>query len=153
MFLMSIVYSIYLIGPSALVGCIVIFCFYPIMGFIASMSSFLRLKVVTITDKRVTMMSEIVNSIRLIKMYAWEQPFIQRIDKLRKEEIKNLRKAAMLSSATSTISPSITIVAGFATFLTMTMAGVELNITTAFTVLSIFNTLQVAGKQFIDFQY
>ena len=89
------------------------------------------------------MMSEIINSMRLIKMYAWEQPFTQRIDNLRKDEVKNLRKAAFLQSLTSTISPSITIVAGFATFLTMTLAGVDLVTTKAFTILSIFNAMQV----------
>ena len=103
----------------------------------------LRLKVVTITDKRVTMMSEIINSMRLIKMYAWEQPFTQRIDKLREGEIHNLKKSALILSVTSTISPSITIIAGFATFLTMTLAGVELVTTEAFTILSIFNAMQV----------
>ena len=76
-------------------------------------------------------------------MYAWEQPFIKRIDKLREGEIENLKKAALLMSLISTISPSITIVAGFATFLTMTLAGVELVTTEAFTILSIFNAMQV----------
>ena len=77
MFIMSIVYSIYLVGPSALVGSIVTLLFYPIMGVIASATAKLRLKVVTITDKRVTMMGEIINSMRLIKMYAWEIPFMK----------------------------------------------------------------------------
>ena len=31
MFLLSISYTIYLIGPSAIVGFVVIFCFYPVM--------------------------------------------------------------------------------------------------------------------------
>ena len=76
-------------------------------------------------------------------MYAWEQPFTQRIDNLRNEEVKNLKKAALLQSLSSTISPSITIIAGFATFLTMTLAGVDLVTTEAFTMLSIFNAMQV----------
>ena len=123
MFLMSIVYTTYLVGPSALVGSLVILLFYPIMGVIAALTAILRLKVVTLTDKRVTMMGEIINSMRLIKMYAWEIPFIQRVEEVRKKEIKELRKSALMQSLSSTISPSITIVAGFATFLTMTLAG------------------------------
>jgi hypothetical protein len=47
----------------------------------------------------------------------------QRVEVLRKAEIKELRKSALLGAVTSTISPSITIVAAFATFLTMTLAG------------------------------
>ena len=68
MFIMSITYTIYLVGPyvpphhpptlpqvgpSALVGSLVILLFYPIMGVIAAVSATLRLRVVTITDKRV----------------------------------------------------------------------------------------------------
>ena len=148
MFLMSISYTIYLIGPSAIVGFVVILCFYPIMAFVSALSSVLRLKVVTVTDKRVTMMSEIINSMRLIKMYAWEHPFIQRIDDLRKTEVHHLKHAALLMSLSSTISPSITIVGGFATFLTMTLAGVDLFTTEAFTILSIFNAMQVGLEEY-----
>ena len=142
-FIMSISYTIYLVGPSAIVGFVVILFLNPIMVKIGTLSSLLRLKVVAITDKRVAMMSEIINAMRLIKMYAWEQPFKQRIDKLRKDEIKQLRKAALLPSISSTISSAITIIAGFATFLTMTMAGVDLGTKEAFTVLSVLTSMQV----------
>ena len=64
------------------------------------------------------------------------------MEKLRKDEIKALRMSALLSAITTTVSPSITIVAGFATFITMTLAGVELATSEAFTILSIFNAMQ-----------
>ena len=142
MFIMSIVYSIYLVGPSALVGSIVILLFYPIMGVIASATAKLRLKVVTITDKRVTMMGEIINSMRLIKMYAWEKPFMERILQLKRAEMRELRSAGLLSSITLTLSPSTSVVAPFFILLTMSLAGLELDTTQAFSVVSIFNALQ-----------
>ena len=40
------------------------------------------------SDKRVALMNEILNSIRLIKMYAWEEPFIEKIKGLRSVEIR-----------------------------------------------------------------
>ena len=64
------------------------------------------------------------------------------MEKLRKDEIKALRMSALLSAITTTVSPSITIVAGFATFITMTLAGVDLLSAEAFTILSIFNAMQ-----------
>ena len=75
-------------------------------------------------------------------MYAWEIPFMKRVEALRKQEIKELRKSALLQSVSTTVSPSITIVAGFATFITMTLAGVELATSEAFTILSIFDAMQ-----------
>jgi hypothetical protein len=38
-----------------------------------------RIKTVKVTDQRVGLMSEILNSIRLIKMYAWEDSFANKI--------------------------------------------------------------------------
>ena len=142
MFLISIIYSVNLVGPSALVGGLVMLLFYPAMGIVAAVAARLRLRVVTITDKRVTMMDEIINSMRLIKMYAWEEPFIKRVEDLRKQEISQLRRAALIQAFGNTVGPSATIVAGFATFITMTLADVELSTTQAFTILSLFNSMQ-----------
>lgn len=49
----------------------------------------LRLKVAERTDKRVRIMSEIVNAVRIIKMYAWEMPFAKLIGDAR-EYVTNL---------------------------------------------------------------
>lgn len=43
----------------------------------------LRLKVAERTDRRVRIMSEIVNACRIIKMYAWEFPFAKLIGEAR----------------------------------------------------------------------
>ena len=97
----------------------------------------------SITDKRVTSMKEIIDSMRLIKMYAWEESFLSRILEIRSNEIKELFKPSMLMSCTLTVSPSISILAGFGTTMVMTLAGVELSTTQAFTVMSVFSALQV----------
>lgn len=97
----------------------------------------------SITDKRVTSMKEIIDSMRLIKMYAWEESFLSRILDIRSKEIKELFKPSMLMSCTLTVSPSISILAGFGTIMVMTLSGVELSTTQAFTVMSVFSALQV----------
>ena len=53
-------------------------------------------------------------------MYAWEEPFIERIKRLRNEEVKSLRKAAILQSVSISFSPSITIIAAIFTFFAIT---------------------------------
>lgn len=47
-------------------------------------SRYFRTKVVEITDERVKLMSEIIKSMRIVKMYCWESAFIQKICHLRK---------------------------------------------------------------------
>ena len=97
----------------------------------------------SITDKRVSGMKEIINSMRLIKMYAWEESFLSKILDIRSKEVKKLFKPSLLMSCTLTVSPLFPILAGFGTIMVMTLSGVELSVTEAFTVMSVFSSLQV----------
>ena len=56
-----------------------------LQGGLAALTSVLRLRVVKVSDKRVTLMNEIVGAMRLIKMYAWEDPFRQRVQDIRRQ--------------------------------------------------------------------
>lgn len=91
-----------------------------LQGGIATLTSILRLRVVAVTDKRTTMMNEILSSIRLIKMYAWEEPFEDKVKEIRKKEKKELWTAAFLQSGLTSITPSITIMATIVTFFSLT---------------------------------
>nr|AHK05653.1 ATP-binding cassette transporter sub-family C member 5 [Tigriopus japonicus] len=142
LFILSGVYSTYLVGPVSLVGFLIILLFYPVMGGIAAAMSKMRLKIVHVTDKRTTQMNEILNSIRLIKIYGWEKSFEERIHKIRRQEIKELRKAAFLQSAFTSITPSVTIIATIVTFFALTASGYRLTTPEAFTVFSVFVSLQ-----------
>lgn len=51
-----------------------------LQGGIAKAQSRIRVKTVKKTDKRVALMNEILNSLRLIKMYTWEDSFANKID-------------------------------------------------------------------------
>lgn len=42
---------------------------------ISRLTGYLRRKTVTVTDERVRMMNELLNCVKLIKMYAWEKSF------------------------------------------------------------------------------
>ena len=44
-------------------------------------------------DKRIGIMDEIISSMKLIKMYCWENQFAKRISKARNEEIRVIRFA------------------------------------------------------------
>ena len=69
-------------------------------GQIAKLQGRAREKVVRVMDGRVNKMSELINSIRLIKMYAWEKPFLERILRMKEDEMKEMRKSGLLGSIT-----------------------------------------------------
>jgi ATP-binding cassette, subfamily C (CFTR/MRP), member 1 len=53
-----------------------------------------REKGVKITDKRVRLTTEVLQGIRLIKMYGWEAFYYQQISTFREQEIKTVRKSS-----------------------------------------------------------
>ncbi|KAG1691094.1 Multidrug resistance-associated protein 1 [Nymphon striatum] len=55
-------------------------------------------------DERTKMMNEILNGIRVLKLYAWEIPFIQQVLKVRSAELRELRKMAYMNASTLTAS-------------------------------------------------
>lgn len=142
MFTMCVIYSVWVLGPWALAGNFVILLFYPVMAGVASLTSMVRIKTVQVTDKRIGLMHEILSSIRLIKMYAWEDSFAKNICHVRDLERQQLQKAAFLQSFSNTITPSITILASIATFLGYSLTGNNLYTAEAFTVYAVFTAMQ-----------
>lgn len=87
-------------------------------------------------------MNELLHGIKVIKFFAWECSFQRRITTIRDEELLNLRKTALLSSFVQFMWMSTPLFVSIVTFMTYTLAGYDLNATTAFTALSLFNILR-----------
>jgi hypothetical protein len=51
-----------------------------------------------IKDQRIKMMNEILNGIRVLKLYAWEMAFIRSITHIREKELRYIRQKAIISS-------------------------------------------------------
>jgi ABC-type bacteriocin/lantibiotic exporter with double-glycine peptidase domain len=47
-------------------------------------------------DQRVKLMDEVLNGIKVLKLYAWEPSFIYKLLSIRQEEIKALKKVTMI---------------------------------------------------------
>lgn len=54
-------------------------------------------------DTRIKLVNEVLNGMKVIKLYAWEDPFKQLIMGIRKMELVVLRKYAFLNAAFSFI--------------------------------------------------
>lgn len=137
-FMMNFCYCVYAYGPWAAAGFGMYLAFYPTMALIARAQSTIREHTIRETDRRVGLMSEILNSIRLIKMYAWEEPFAKKIAGIRKCEMQKHRAGALLSSITNTLTPSVGILATIATLLCFTLTGEAVTSSEAFTIFTLF---------------
>ncbi|KAG0701724.1 Multidrug resistance-associated protein 1 [Chionoecetes opilio] len=86
------------VGPSALAGLAVIVILIPSSSRILSYTKTLQYNVMTLSDSRVKALSEIINGIKVLKLYAWEESFTERIKGIRDEELKLLKRLALCRS-------------------------------------------------------
>eukprot|EP00058_Branchiostoma_floridae_P018052 XP_002603541.1 hypothetical protein BRAFLDRAFT_280495 [Branchiostoma floridae] len=143
-FLLGLCYTVYLIGPAAVLGCSIFILYYPFQALISRLISHLRRKGIKITDRRVRTMNEILTSVKLIKMYAWEMPFANAVHDVRSEERKVLEKAGYVQSFSIGTFPLVTIVASIVTITLHVMTGHDLTASQAFTMVAIYNSMRFA---------
>jgi uncharacterized protein (DUF697 family) len=79
---------IFNLGPSALAGFSVFFVLTPVQGKIMKHLFQIRRKTMVWTDKRAKLLQELLGGMKLIKFFAWEIPFLNRIAGYRKREMK-----------------------------------------------------------------
>ena len=76
------------LGLSALAGFSVFVILAPIQSKIMKFLSRTRRKTMEWTDKRAKLLQELLGGMRLIKLFAWEAPFLKRIAEYRKREMR-----------------------------------------------------------------
>ena len=68
-------YLIWIIGPCALIGFGIIILYFPVQHFFSSILTAHRRASNYYADKRIRTIQEVINGMRIIKMYAWEKRF------------------------------------------------------------------------------
>ncbi|CAL9701161.1 unnamed protein product [Knipowitschia caucasica] len=135
-------YACYVLGVTALAGVAVYILILPLQVLIGKMIEKFRLPAIKSTDSRVRKMNEILSSIKLIKMYAWEESFEQEVASIRKEERTNMRNASFFENTNVNITTVCPLIATVVTFLVHTALGFSLTSAEAFTTISIFNAMR-----------
>lgn len=95
-------------------------------------------------DERLRQASEIINGIRILKLYAWEAPFINRLLKIRARELRHLRTASLIQALASMLWSTSSFFILLATFAAYVLASPD-NVLTAqktFVALALFNLLR-----------
>jgi len=137
-------YLIYLqVGVATFVGLGLIVIAVPLNAFIFSMLGAVRRTKVGQTDRRVKLMNEILNGIRIIKFYSWEMAFKDRVEKVRLVELKLLRKIAyIIAVGFSVVLIAVPTFLPVLIFFTYVKLGNQLDAAKAFTAIALFNLLQ-----------
>ncbi|GBG28953.1 ABC transporter ATP-binding protein/permease VMR1 [Hondaea fermentalgiana] len=135
-----ILVGLWVLGPSILAGFVILILSVPIQARIARVTSRLRRQSIKITDERVTLMNEILQAAQLIKLYAWESSFVEKVARVRAAELVKIRHTTYVKAVNAALSQVIPLVTSFASFLVHTaILGETLTASQAFATLSLFN--------------
>jgi hypothetical protein len=75
------------LGPSALAGFAIFFLVPPFQSYAMKRTSEIRRKSMLWTDKRSKLLQELLGGMKVIKFFAWEIPFLERISSYRRPEM------------------------------------------------------------------
>ncbi|CAL1297889.1 unnamed protein product [Larinioides sclopetarius] len=146
---LQIVIAIYLLwkqlGVATLGGLAVMILMIPLNGVISVFIRNFQVKLMKDKDKRTKLMNEIMNGIKVLKLYAWENSFIKEVMNIRCMEVASLKAQAYLNGAVTFVfssAPFLVSLASFATYVLIDSSNV-LDANKAFVSLSLFNILRV----------
>ncbi|SMR55073.1 unnamed protein product [Zymoseptoria tritici ST99CH_1E4] len=103
-----------------------------------------RRKVINkITDQRVSLTQEIIQSVRFVKYFGWETSFLSRIGEIRDREVNKISFLLSIRNAIMAVSMSLPIFASMLSFITYSLSGNGLNPAPVFSSLALFNSLRI----------
>ncbi|XP_066469734.1 ATP-binding cassette sub-family C member 3 isoform X2 [Tiliqua scincoides] len=132
------------LGPSVLAGVAVMVLLIPFNAVIAMKTRAFQVEQMRYKDSRIKLMNEILNGIKVLKLYAWEPSFAEKVLEIRKNELRVLRKSAYLNSLSTfawVSAPFLVALTTFAVYVTVDEKNI-LDAEKAFVSLSLFNLLR-----------
>ncbi|CCE72990.1 Piso0_000598 [Millerozyma farinosa CBS 7064] len=138
----SIVVLLVNIGVASLVSIALLFIFLFVLIFATSKMVTLRRSANKYTDKRLKLIQEVINNLKMIKLYSWEIPYYEQIARVRKSEMFITLKVQTILNTIMAISMSFGTVISTVAFLVL--YGIKKNDRSPaniFSSLSLFNML------------
>ncbi|XP_062999456.1 multidrug resistance-associated protein 1-like [Elgaria multicarinata webbii] len=145
---LQVILALYLLwlnlGPSVLAGVAVMLLLVPVNAVIAMKTKTYQVAHMNSKDNRIKLMNEILNGIKVLKLYAWELAFKEKVLGIRQQELKVLKKSAYLAAVgtfTWVCAPFLVALSTFAVYVTISEKNV-LDAQKAFVSLALFNILR-----------
>ncbi|XGW32577.1 hypothetical protein V3C99_017265 [Haemonchus contortus] len=143
--ILSIVFLWRILGVAVIAGLVILVAMVPINSYISVKMRNCQVKQMKHKDERLKMMSEVLNGIKVLKLYAWEKSMENAILNIRVKELNVLRKLAFLNAATTlswACAPFLVAVLSFAVFVTIDPDNNVLTPQVTFVALALFNILR-----------
>ncbi|KAJ1773796.1 Transporter of the ATP-binding cassette (ABC) [Coemansia sp. RSA 1813] len=141
-----------LLGIASLAGLCTIVALVPVQWYLVSVWSEFQNQLMKASDRRMGMMNEILQGVRIIKFFAWERQFEKQVANVRGNELSVLRKRYLILTCSIILFFMAPVFVTLATFGVHTMVmGRQLTASVVFTALALFKTLRGPMDQLPDF--
>lgn len=148
---LAIVLLYKILGYSSFAGIGLMVLVIPLNLWIAKAFQRAQQQIMSATDTRIHTTNEVLENIRIIKYFAWEQRFENKVNEKRSIELKALRKKYMLWAMAATTWSGVPIIITLISFFLYTVVeGKMLVPSVAFPALSMFSLLRVPLDQLAD---
>ena len=132
----------YFLGFSALAAFLSFFLLVPLTKFIAKKFTILEKEMTTLRDKRVSLMSQTLNAIRIVKYFAWEKSVEKEIMDIRNKELDSRKKLAHMEVLSGIGYKSISTIVLFIALSTHALRGQKIDAALIFTCVALFALLE-----------
>ncbi|PWN51467.1 putative ABC transporter [Violaceomyces palustris] len=140
--LICIALLIWSLGYSSLPGIAILILFSPIQTQLTKRLFSLRKRSMIWTERRNKAIDECISGIRLIKQFAWESHYLQKVRQLRVKEMAFLRNRLFLRSFNLALAFATPTLASVISFITYSATGHDLEPGVIFSSLSFFQLLR-----------
>ena len=146
-------YMIYSELGMAFLSCLaVMVLLIPVNWRITTLTRRAQTKQISIKDLRIKLMNEILNGIKVLKLYAWEKSFEEKIGEIRGQEVVQLKWAAVYNTFSILcwqLSPVMITLSAFIAY--VIISGESLTPSKAFVAMSTINIVKQPMSQLPSF--
>lgn len=158
----------YYIGWSAVVAVLVLAVLIPLTQKLAKKFVHLEEEMMSHRDRRMTLMTQVMNSVRVIKYFSWEKSVAEEVKAIRDKEIGARFKLTKSEISWGLLYASVSTVVLFVALITHHLRGQKIDLALVLTCISIFSLMEdhfgglsrfisrfmnifVSGQRIIDF--
>jgi len=127
------------VGIAAVAGVVLLGMLSPFQVYISRLLGRTRRKMLTYSDLRVKLTSEVLQGIRVVKLYAWESALAAKIEGIRVEELKQLQFSLYLQALNQTLLFVTPAAVAAVIMCTYSGLGHEVNVSNTFMILAYLN--------------
>jgi ATP-binding cassette subfamily C (CFTR/MRP) protein 1 len=119
--LVSLISLFFLMNWTIIPGFFIMMLIVPLQLIMSNILGKIRKKILTFTDERIKITSEVLNGIKIIKFFTWEESFFKKINSIRKKELIQYVIYSVIQALINSFITAIPIIVSYITFLIFSM--------------------------------